>query len=218
MTSAVRPADEAANAITHGVGWLLSLPAGGYLLLQAEQESTGVRVAIGIYVVSLWLLYGCSTLSHLFYDIARRRRFRMFDQSCIFLLIAGTYTPFAALYLHSGAWWGLLIGMWSLSALGIWRVVCVGDLSGQEKFLYGVLGCLPSIALGELSRRAPDGVMFWVLLGGASYLLGTPFLSWSRHFRYAHAIWHVCVIAGSACHYQALLLAVRDRLAVGSVG
>lgn len=211
MTSAVRPADEAANAITHGVGFLLSLFAGGYLMQQVDGRSWWVVVACGVYAASLLMVYGSSTLSHLFYDLAWRKRFRELDQACIFLLIAGTYTPFAAMELNGQAWRGLLFGMWGLAGFGIWRVIRVRDLPAQEKVFYGVVGCLPAIALWELSQQAPAGVVFWIIAGGVSYLIGTLFLRRSAATRYAHAIWHLCVIAGSACHYWAILLVVWNR-------
>jgi hemolysin III len=214
MTSAIRPADEMANVITHGLGFLLSLAAAGYLIQRVAGQSASLVAACGIYAVALILVYGSSTFSHLFFDVAWRKQFRTLDQASIFLLIAGTYTPFGVLYLNHGGWQWLLVGMWSLTCLGVWRVVRVRDLSRTDKFLYGLMGFLPVVGLGELSRQSPGTVVFWIMVGGACYSLGAPFLRFSASVRYAHAVWHTLVVAGSACHYWAILLAISDRCSV----
>jgi hemolysin III len=214
MTSLARPPDEWANCTTHGVGFLLSLPAAGYLLARVAGQSAALVAACSLYSAALLLVYGTSTLSHLFYDSTWRRRLRACDQACIFLLITGTYTPFAVMYLNHGVWWWLLAGMWVLSALGICRVVQICDLSRTDKLAYGLLGLLPLIALGELTRSAPGGVPAGIVAGGVCYLGGAIFLRQSASVRYAHAAWHLLVIAGSACHYWALLLAINDRSAL----
>ncbi|MDZ4685374.1 MAG: hemolysin III family protein [Planctomycetaceae bacterium] len=159
MTSLARPPDEFANFITHGLGFLLSLAAVGYLIAQIAGQPADLLAACSLYSMTLLLVYGSSTLSHLFYDSTWRQRFRTWDQASIFLLIAGTYTPFAVMYLDHGAWQWLLVCMWSLSTLGVWRVVQVRDLSSGDKLSYGVLGFLPVVALGELSQRAPSAVL-----------------------------------------------------------
>ncbi len=210
MTSAIRPADEAANLITHALGLLASLVAVGNLMSQVVNQPAAVVAACGVYSVTLLLMYGCSTLSHLFYDVPLRRRFRTLDQSCIFLLIAGSYTPFAATSLSAGRWTWLLVAMWSLAGLGVARVLWVRDLSALDKTFYGVMGFLPVIALPDLAQRVPFVIIFWIIAGGAAYSLGAPFLCLSARVRYAHAVWHLCVIAGSACHYWAILLAVTE--------
>ena len=140
MTSLARPPDEFANCATHGVGFLLSLPAVGYLIARVAGQPAALVGACSLYSVTLLLVYGTSTLSHLFYDATWRRRFRTCDQASIFLLIAGTYTPFAVMYLNHGAWWWLLACMWVIAALGVWRVTRVCDLSATDKLSYGVGG------------------------------------------------------------------------------
>ena len=214
MTSLARPPDEFANCVTHGVGFLLSLPAAGYLIARVAGQPVAVVAACSLYSVALLLVYGTSTLSHLFYDATWRRRFRTCDQACIFLLITGTYTPFAVMYLNHGGWWWLLAGMWVVSALGIWRVVRVRDLSRTDKLSYGLLGFLPVVALSELSQCAPSGVPAGIVAGGVCYTAGALFLHQSGSVRYAHAAWHLMVMAGSACHYWALLVAIDDRCAL----
>jgi len=208
MTSDVRPPDEIANLVTHGAGFVLSLGAAWHLMSLAFSRSTAVFTACSIYSAALILVYGSSTLSHLFYDIGWRRVFRTLDQACIFLLISGTFTPFAVLYLNQGPWWILLTIMWLAALAGVLRVLQVRDLSPRDKLLFGILGFLPATAAVEFSRHAPIILLVWILAGGVCYCLGAPFLRCSSRIRYSHAAWHLCVIAGSACHYYAVLLAM----------
>ncbi len=213
MTSLTRPPDEFANCLTHAVGFVLSLAATGSLMTRVAGHSVAVQVACGVYSLALLLVYGSSTLSHLCYDPHWRRHFRTWDQACIFLLIVGSGTPFALIYLHQGAWLWLLGGLWVLAGLGVGRVLQVGDLSRFDKLSYGLLGYLPVIAIGELSRQAPSAVVWWIVAGGACYTAGVPFLCRSASMPYAHAVWHLLVMSGSACHYWAILLAVSNHLA-----
>lgn len=208
MTSSIRPPDELANVLTHTLGLLLSFLAAGSLMTSVADQPVGIKTGCGVYSVALVLVYGSSTLSHLFYDVNWRGRFRTLDQACIFLLIAGTYTPFAMVYMNRGEWWLLLALMWLVALIGVWRVLLVRDLPRIDKVLYGVLGLLPVIVLPALARVAPAALITWIVAGGACYLLGTIFLRLSPVVRYAHAVWHVMVIMGSACHYQAVVLAV----------
>lgn len=211
MTSLNRPDDELANLTTHGVALLVSLVAAAHLMFTVADRSSAIRFSCVVYSFSLILVYGASTLSHLFYDLSWRRRFRTLDQASIFMLIAGTYTPLSVKYLNHGWWPLILIAMWVLAFAGAIRVFQIGDLPRMDKALYGLLGILPAVTLGELFRQAPSAVVFWVVAGGAGYGLGAPFLRFSASRRFAHAIWHLFVVVGSACHYWAILLAVSDR-------
>lgn len=211
MTALNRPTDEMANIVTHGVGFLLSLAAAPCLMQSVADRSFSLIIACAIYVATLLLMYGSSTLSHMFYDLQWRKRFRTVDQVSIFLLIAGTCTPLAVKYLCHGMWPWLLALMWMLAAVGIARVIQVRDLSRTDKSLYGLMGFLPIIGLREMSRLAPGFVVFWVIAGGFCYSVGTLFLVQSARVRYAHAVWHLLVMAGSVCHYRAIVLMVADR-------
>ena len=211
MTSLVRPDDEIANVLTHGVGFLLSLAATVHLINQVRNQSDARILACGIYCASLIMVFSASTLSHLCYDLGWRQRFRTLDQASIFLLIAGTYTPFAVVYLYQGWWCAVLIIMWGIALLGIARVAYVRDLPRKDKILFGVMGLIPSATLGELSRLAPTAVICGILLGGACYSVGTIFLRLSGSVRFTHAIWHVLVVLGSSCHYWSILAAISDH-------
>lgn len=208
MTSLIPPDDEPANAITHGVGFLFSLPAANHLMRTASQHSTALFIACSVYSTCLLAVYGVSTLSHSFYDLKWRRRFRTLDQAFIFLLIAATYTPFATLYLLDNRGILLLVGMWFLAWGGACRVLFVRELPRREKLFYGILGLLPSLVLNELWRKSSTEIVAWITIGGACYLAGVPFLCRSVSMRFAHAIWHMFVMAGSACHYWAIARAI----------
>lgn len=215
MTSLARPPDEMANAITHGLGFLLSVVGSIYLLSVVSDQSSVTIIACGIYCLTLLLLYATSTLSHAFHDIEWRRWYRMLDQASIFLLIAGSYTPIGVTCLGHGQWWLLLVGMWVLALTGLVKVLQVRDLTPGTKVTYGLLGWLPVIAVGELAHKSPPHLLAWVILGGVFYSAGAIFLRLSQTHRHAHAAWHLFVIAGSACHYMAIFIAVTTRQASG---
>lgn len=208
MTSLIRPSDESANLMTHAFGLILSTVAVSHLIAAMYGKTLAIISACGVYGLCLILVYASSTLSHLFYDLKWRQRFRTWDQASIFLMIAGTFTPIAVLYLRGGWQWCHAL-MWILAAIGALRVVQLRELPRREKLSYGILGLIPGIALHEISYRASQEVVFWMILGGASYLLGIPFLIRSAAVPYSHAVWHIFVMIGSACHYRAILLAIE---------
>lgn len=204
-----RPEDEHANLVTHGLGFLLSLAAATVLMTQAIETRRGsVVLACTIYCCSLIGLYGASTLSHLFHDLTWRRRCRTLDQAFIYLLIAGSFTPVEVMILNRGWWPVLAVAMWTLALLGVFYVLRVGNLSAGARCSYGVLGWLPCVSLPELSAVVPREVLFWMIAGGICYSVGTIFLALDRRVRYFHALWHALVIAGSGCHYIAILMLV----------
>ncbi len=205
-----RPVDEHANFVTHALGFLLSIAASVLLMSVVinSHQTTNIIVACGIYCCSLTGLYAASTLSHMFYDLAWRRFFRSLDQVCIYLLIAGSFTPIAVVYLWQQWWPVLLIVMWVLALLGVLLVIRMRFLSPIAMTTYGILGWLPAISLRKLFEAAPFEVLVWIVAGGIFYSVGTLFLGFDYRVRYFHALWHTCVIAGSTCHYIAILLAV----------
>lgn len=209
MCSEERPIDEAANLITHGFGFLLSVLASVYLMaVVVSTDQLKTFVACGVYCATLISLYGASTLSHAFHDLELRRMFRTLDQACIFLLIAGSFTPFAVIFLNRGYWWLLLLLMWLLALAGVAFVLQRRNLARLAKVPYGLMGWLPAIALGELYHRAPHDMLSWIVAGGACYSAGILFLALDRRVRYFHAVWHTLVIAGSVCHYLGVIVFV----------
>lgn len=209
MSTEHRPVDEAANLVTHGLGLLLSVAAAAYLmqLVVAGQELRTI-IACGIYCATLVLLYSASTLSHAFYDLQLRRLFRTVDQASIFLMIAGSFTPFAVIFLRHGWWWLLLAAMWTLAMGGVLFAIRRQNLSPRAKITYLVLGWLPALALWELYQRAPHDMLLWIVVGGAFYSTGTVFLALDTRVRYFHALWHTFVVAGSICHYIGVVVYV----------
>jgi hemolysin III len=204
-----RPVDEYANLVTHGLGLLLSLVASAVLMWHVIEDHEWVTIfTCGIYCLSLVGLYAASTLSHAFYDLSRRRLYRALDQACIFLLIAGSFTPVGVAYLKQGYWFLLTAAIWITALFGVCLVVRMGNLTPAAKVLYGVLGWLPVIAIKPLFDAAPFEMLVWMVAGGAFYSIGTLFLRFDGRVRYFHALWHSFVIAGSTCHYIAILLFV----------
>jgi len=210
-----RPIDEHANFVTHGVGFLLSIVATAVLMTLAfKSPQTDLVVPCGVYSFSLMALYAASTLSHTFHDLAWRRFFRTLDQACIYLLIAGSFTPVAAAYLDHGWWRYLMWAMWTLAIFGIALVLHMRNLTPIAKITYGLLGWLPIISLKVLFASAPVEILAWILAGGLCYSTGSVFLRYDQRVRYFHAVWHLFVIAGSVCHYAAILLLLRPGASV----
>ncbi len=207
-----RPEDEYANLITHAFGFLLSLAASGLLIsIAVKHAPTRVVIACVVYSCSLIGLYAASTLSHMFYDLAWRRFFRTVDQIFIYLLIAGSFTPVAVVFLWDRWWPLLLVMMWVFALLGVLLVLRVRHLSPLQMCTYGLLGWLPVISLKTIFEAAPFEILIWIVAGGLCYSVGTLFLAFDWYARYFHAMWHTLVIAGSTCHYIAILLAVLSE-------
>jgi hemolysin III len=198
--------EETVNMLTHGFGLLLSL-AGTIVLVQTAEARGNALQALGcwVYGTTLVALYGASTLSHSFENVRLRTFFRMADQVCIFLLIAGTFTPFALTYLLEGWLWSLLITMWGFAIVGIFFKVFFRRIRNVATSAYVVMGWIPIVAIEPLSQRLPGMALFWVVAGGLLYTAGTLFLTLDRKVRYFHAVWHLFVIAASICHYIAVM-------------
>ncbi len=202
----IRPTDEHANLITHALGFFLSVVASAVLMaLVITDHPARNIIACGTYCLSLMGLYAASTLSHLFHDLARRRFYRALDQACIYLLIAGSFTPVAVEF----QWRLLLSSMWVLAIFGVILVLRMGNLTSGARITYGILGWLPVLSLKAMIAAMPPEMLLWTIAGGLFYSVGTVFLRYDRHVRYLHALWHTFVIAGSTCHYIAILYLVN---------
>lgn len=203
------PLEELLHSASHGIGLLLSI-AGLVLLVDlALVRGGGVRLvtACGVFGLTLILLYLTSTLYHGVRDPRAKRILRVLDHSAIYLLIAGTYTPFTLISL-GGAWgWSLFGIVWSLAILGILlKVFAMGRLRWLSIVLYLGMGWLAIVALDPMIKAlGPEG-MWLVFLGGMAYTSGVAFYVWRRP--YCHAIWHAFVLAGSILHFLAVLLYV----------
>lgn len=201
--------EELVNGLTHGTGALLSAAGLGVLVVLACLHGTALHiVSCSIYGATLVLLYTASTLYHSVRSPRLKQAFRIVDRSCIYLLIAGTYTPFTLVTLQ-GRWGWTLFGLvWVLAAAGI-----VFQLFFAQRFKvlsavgYLLMGWLVVFAVKPLLEALPDGGFSWLLAGGIVYTVGALFYLFKR-LPYNHAIWHFFVLGGSACHYIAVLLYV----------
>ena len=198
--------EELVNTLTHGLGLALCL-AGVPLLIALAALRGGARlvVAVSIYGTCLLALYAASTLYHALRGPRVKRFFRLLDHSAIYLLIAGTYTPFTLIVLR-GAWgWTLLGLVWGISVFGIlWKVFFLERLEAVSIALYVVMGWLAVIAIKPMFAALHTEGMLWILAGGVAYTGGVVFYAWKR-VPYNHAIWHLFVMAGSLCHYFAVM-------------
>jgi hemolysin III len=198
--------EELANSITHGLGLALSVVGTVLLVNRGLAHGDALQViGVSVYGFTLVALYAASTLSHSFADPKRRHFFRTVDQVCIFLLIAGTFTPLALTYFRDGWWWVLFISIWACALAGICAKLFYTRLHNVSIGAYVVMGWLPILAIKPIVEIVPSHILGWVALGGIFYTVGTLFLLKDDRVPYFHAAWHVMVIAGSACHYFAVL-------------
>ena len=201
--------EELVNSLTHGTGALLSAAGLGVLVVLACLHGTALHIlSCGIYGATLVLLYTASTLYHAVRSPRLKHAFKIVDHSCIYLLIAGTYTPFTLVTLQ-GSWGWTLFGLiWVLAAAGIvFQVFFVYRFKILATIAYILMGWLAVFAVRPLLDALPAGGFAWLLAGGIVYTVGALFYLLKR-LPYNHAIWHFFVLGGSACHYVAVLLYV----------
>ncbi len=205
-------ADELANSLTHGLGLILSLVGGAFLIVFAVLRGDNWHVAsCSIFVASLCLLYGISTLYHSVQNPRLKHGLRIADHSCIYLLIAGSYTPFTLTVMRGGIGWTLFGVVWAIALTGIIIKVFTEYRYGFISVLmYLVMGWLVVLAIGPTLKVVPVPGVLWLLAGGLAYTGGVVFFAMER-FPFNHAVWHLFVMAGSACHYLAIMFYVVPR-------
>jgi len=197
--------EEIANSVSHGVGLLLALA--GFPILVASTLQRGVVseiVGATVFATTMVLLYSTSMLFHAFPHSRTKRVFQVLDHSAIYLLIAGTYTPFTLGVLH-GAWGWILFGLvWSMAAAGI-LLKSIGGIryNTASTLVYIAMGWVVVIAADKVWALVPNWGIFWLFAGGMAYTLGAVFFLAER-IRYFHFVWHLFVIAGTACHFIAV--------------
>ena len=201
--------EELVNGLTHGTGALLSAAGLGVLVVLACLHGTTLHiVSCSIYGATLVLLYTASTLYHSVRSPRLKHVFRIVDRSCIYLLIAGTYTPFTLVTLRGGWGWTLFSLIWVLAAAGIvFQLLFAQRFKVLSAVGYLLMGWLAIFAVKPLIEALPAGGFAWLLAGGIVYTLGALFYLFKR-LPYNHAIWHFFVLGGSTCHYMAVLLYV----------
>lgn len=206
------PGEELANSLIHGLGIVLSI-AGLIALIAAAARSGGTReiASCAIYGITLILLYTTSTLYHSVSRPAPKQILRTLDHVAIFLLIAGTYTPFVLIALR-GVWgWSLFGVTWTLAMLGvIFELTELRRYRGMMVALYIGMGWVGLIALKPLVAALPAAGLWLLFGGGVSYTFGVLFYLW-RSLRYHHAIWHLFVLGGSVLQYFAVLWYVLPK-------
>lgn len=198
--------EEVANALSHGVGLALAIAAAPILIVAATRYGTTWNtVGVSVFAVSMISLYLASTLYHALTHNGAKRFFRLMDHSAIFILIAGTYTPFTLGVLR-GPWGWTLFGLvWGLAAVGlILKAVFGTRYIWLSVGLYLTMGWLVLIAAPQVLQRVPLAGLGWILAGGVAYTAGVGFFA-AHRIRYAHFAWHLMVIAGTVCHFFAVL-------------
>lgn len=199
--------EEIANAITHGIGALLSLAGLVLLIVFSSMKGTAWHVvSFTIYGVSMLLLYLCSTLVHSFKEGKVKDLFEFLDHSSIYIYIAGTYTPFMLVAIRGPLGWSLFGIVWGIALLGVvFKAYFVKRFLFMSTFFYLIMGWLIVIAWGPLTAAVPEPGIVLLVAGGLLYTLGTVFYVW-RAFPYHHAIWHLFVLGGSITHFFAILM------------
>ena len=195
-----------ANTISHGLGLVLALVAVPVLVLSAMRAGD-VRFLIGVSVfgATMILLYLASTLYHSTTHEAAKALFRLFDHTAIFLLIAGSYTPFALGVLRGPWGWSMLTAVWTLAIVGITlKIIRRTRHSSVSIVLYVLMGWLAVVATKPILESIPVPGILLILAGGLAYTGGLAFFA-AHRIKYNHFIWHLFVIAGTICHYFAVL-------------
>lgn len=200
------PAEEAANSFTHALGVLLSLAAIPILVTFASLYGDARRiVTVSIFGVCLLFVYSASCLFHACRSDRARHRLKVIDHIAIYFLIAGSYTPFLLVNIRGGWGWSLFGILWGLTAAGLVLKLC----SVHHRFeilstiIYLAMGWIGLIAFKPFLASLPGGAIAWIFAGGLAYTAGVLFFLWD-HLPFNHAIWHLFVMAGSACHFFAV--------------
>lgn len=200
--------DILANAITHGIGAILAVAGAVYLIAASTRGSVWQIVSCSVFALTLVLVYLCSTLYHSLVRTRARHVFQVLDHSAIYLLIAGTYTPFTLVSLRGPVGWKLFGVVWVLAIAGvIFKSLAIGRYPMVSVLVYLFQGWVVVFAASPLLRAIGSHGMMWLAAGGLAYTLGVAFFALDR-LRYFHATWHVFVLAGSVAHYFAILFYV----------
>jgi len=198
--------EEIANSLSHGAGLAFAIVGTPFLIVAAMRYGSAWNtIGVSVFAASMISLYLASTLYHALTHDKAKRFFRVLDHSAIFILIAGTYTPFT-LGVMRGPWGWTLFGLvWGLALLGLTKKAIFGaQYVWLSVVLYLVMGWLVVIAAPQVLQRVPLTGLAWLLAGGVAYTAGVGFFA-AHRIRYAHFAWHLFVIAGTVCHFFAVL-------------
>lgn len=206
--------EEIAHSITHGVGAALSIAGLTLLVFLAARYGTPIQVvSFSIFGGSLTLLYLASTLYHGIQHPRAKHIFKILDHASIYLLIAGTYTPFLLVGLRGRWGWIFLAIIWGLALLGVaFKAFFINRFQRASVLGYVLMGWLSVVMLDKLLANIPTGGLIWIAAGGAFYTVGVIFYALQK-IPYMHVVWHFFVLGGSLCHYLAVLLYLAPGLA-----
>lgn len=196
------PYEEKWNVYTHAFGLLLSI-VGFFLLVSKAVSDGGVLriVSFSIFGASLIILYLASTLFHNSKDIEKRKQLNIFDHASIYILIAGSYTPFTLVTLHGTLGWVIFGIVWSIALIGvILKLFYTGRFKNASTIAYVLMGWIVMFAINSIIDNLSVEGFYWLLAGGISYTIGALLYSFQK-IKYNHAIFHVFVLLGSFCHY-----------------
>jgi len=199
------PTEERWNIISHAFGFALSIVALGLLVTKALLYSDiWTSIIVGVFGLSLIILYGASTLYHYAKTAIIRPRLQVLDHAAIYILIAGTYTPFTLLTLNSATGWLIFTASWSMALVGIiLKLFFTGKYDLLSTLMYVFMGWIIVFAIKPLIASIANAGLMWLVAGGISYTLGAVLFSIDRlHFN--HAIFHIFVLLGSFCHFIAV--------------
>ncbi len=197
--------EEVANSVSHGIGFLAAVAVTPFQVVAAIPHGAGSIVGVSIFAATMAALYLASTLYHALPNARAKRVFRVLDHAAIFLLIAGTYTPFTLGILRGGWGWALFGAIWGLALAGvISKAVLAFRYPIISTAIYVAMGWLMLIAVHPLWQRMPYQGLLWLLAGGLAYTGGVAFYT-AKRVRYSHFAWHLCVLAGTTCHFFAVI-------------
>jgi hemolysin III len=201
------PGEEIANVVSHGLGFLLAVASLPILVLNASRQGTTFDVvAASVFAGTMILLYLVSALYHAVPQSRVKAWLNRLDHAAIYVFIAGSYTPFTLGVLRGGWGWTLFIVVWSVAAFGV-TVKLLNRLKHPlvSTGLYVAMGWVAVVAISPLLERMPGVGLAWLIAGGLSYSVGAVVFLFDNRIRYAHFVWHLFVLGGSACHFFAAL-------------
>lgn len=198
--------EELANSLSHGAGLVAALVASPPLILHAAELGNARFLAgASIFAVTMVLLYLASTIYHALPPGRVKQIIRIVEHSAIFLLIAGTYTPFTLGVLHGTVGWTLFGLVWGLATIGVMLKVVTGTSRPiASTILYLLMGWIVLVAIDPFFTLVPAAGLTWLLAGGLAYTAGVVFFIADSRLRYGHFIWHLFVMTGTTCHYFAV--------------
>lgn len=204
------PTEERFNVISHGIGLILSIIGLVFLCIRANEIGNYLHlISFFVFGFSMVIIYAASTFFHNAKDLELRRRLNIIDHAAIFVFIAGTYTPYTMVTLNGQVGWWLFGVIWTIAAIGVTlKIFYTGRFNLLSTIAYVLMGWIVLFAIQPLMENlSPEG-LFWLLAGGISYTIGALFFSFDS-LKFNHAIFHVFVMIGSACHFISIYGYVR---------